>query len=81
MRTLGDLADTQREAAIDRLIQLGRYGDRIGWGYGDFLLEIAAKLQKRQGVLRISDSATRSDTALEPSASARSRTPRLSAKR
>jgi hypothetical protein len=62
IRALGDLADTQREAAIDRLIQLGQYGDQIGWGYGDFLHEIAAEVQKRQGVQGISRSATRSMT-------------------
>ena len=61
MRALGDLADTQRAAAIDRLIQLGQYGDQIGWGYGDFLLEIAAKLQKPQSVQGICQSATRSN--------------------
>jgi len=81
MRALGDLGDKQRGVAIDRLIQLGRYGDQIGWGYGDFLLEIAAQLHKRQEVQGICDSATRSHNVLEPSASARSRTPRLSAKR
>jgi hypothetical protein len=72
MRALGDLADTQRAAAIDRLIQLGQYGDQIGWGYGDFLLEMAAKLQKRQGVQGICHFATRSNNALEPSARRRS---------
>jgi hypothetical protein len=63
MRALGDLADTQRAAAIDRLIQLGQYGDQIGWGYGDFLLEIAAKLQKPQSVQGICQSLTRSNNA------------------
>jgi hypothetical protein len=50
MHALVDLDDAQREAAIDRLIRLSKYGDRIGWGYGDFLLEIAAALQKRRRV-------------------------------
>jgi hypothetical protein len=53
MRGLEDLDDTQREAAIDRLIQLSKYGNKIGWGYGDFLLETAAALQKRQGAKRL----------------------------
>jgi hypothetical protein len=48
MRALGDLDDTQRQAAIGRLIQLSKYGDQIGWGYGDFLLETAATLQNRR---------------------------------
>jgi len=61
MRALGDLANTQREAAIDRLIQLGQYGDQIGWGYGDFLLDTAAALQKRHGVQGIPHSGTRSN--------------------
>jgi len=53
MRALGDLDDTEREAAIERVIQLSKYGNKIGWGYGDFLLETAAALQKRQGAKRL----------------------------
>jgi hypothetical protein len=32
MRAPGDLDDTEREAAIERLIQLSKYGNKIGWG-------------------------------------------------
>ena len=74
IRALGELSDEQRGTAIDRLIQLGQYGDRIGWGYGDFLLEIAAKLQKREAVDGNRHSATRSNKRMEPSrAGSRSR--------
>jgi hypothetical protein len=31
MRALGDLDDTEREAAIERVIQLSKYGNKIGW--------------------------------------------------
>ena len=53
MGALDDLPDKQRGAAIDRLIRLGQYGGQIGWGYGDFLLDIAADLQKRKAPRRI----------------------------
>jgi hypothetical protein len=43
-------------AAEGRLIRLGEYEDRIGWGYGDFLADVAARLSKRRGVLSVKHS-------------------------
>jgi hypothetical protein len=37
-----------RAQAAARLIQLAEYQDKIGWGYGDFLADIAAALPGRK---------------------------------
>jgi hypothetical protein len=42
------LPDAARADSIERIIQLGEYRDRIGWGYGDFLGDTAARLQRRE---------------------------------
>ena len=36
-----------RAESVARFIQLAKYQDKIGWGYGDFLADVAARLEKR----------------------------------
>lgn len=43
---LDGLPKEAQEQSVDRLILLGRYQDKIGWGYGDFLADIAAGLPR-----------------------------------
>ena len=47
VRALDTLSDTERNVATARLIRLGEYKGAVGWGYGDFLADVAAKLQRR----------------------------------
>ena len=47
VRALDTLSDTERNVATARLIRLGEYEGAVGWGYGDFLADVAAKLQHR----------------------------------
>ncbi|MEO7190267.1 MAG: hypothetical protein ABI051_04365 [Vicinamibacterales bacterium] len=44
---LDGLPAAARAAAEERLIRLGEYQDRIGWGYGDFLGDVAASVKNR----------------------------------
>lgn len=44
---LDGLPAAARAAAEDRLIRLGKYQDRLGWGYGDFLGDVAASVRNR----------------------------------
>jgi hypothetical protein len=48
VRSLGALPDADRADAEARLIELGRYREQIGWGYGDFLGDVAAIVRNRQ---------------------------------
>jgi hypothetical protein len=48
VRSLGALPDADRADAEARLIELGRYCEEIGWGYGDFLGDVAAIARNRQ---------------------------------
>jgi hypothetical protein len=48
VQSLDELSDVDRQAAIARLIKLGEYQGTIGWGYCDFLGDIAAKLPARK---------------------------------
>ena len=52
VRALDTLSDTDRYVATARLIRLGEYEGAIGWGYGDFLADVAAKLQRRNTNVR-----------------------------
>lgn len=45
---LDALPDGARAESVARLVQLAEYQDKIGWGYGDFLADIAARLQRRK---------------------------------
>jgi hypothetical protein len=42
------LPDEARREAAARFIRLGKYQERIGWGYGDYLADIAARVQQRE---------------------------------
>lgn len=46
---LNALPDGVGDAAATRLIRLGEYRDKIGWGYGDFLGGVAREVQRRRG--------------------------------
>lgn len=48
VRLLEDLPDMARDAATARLIKLGEYQDTIGWGYGDFLGDVATTVEARR---------------------------------
>ena len=42
------LPDEARGEAVVRFIRLGTYQDKIGWGYGDYLADIATRVQQRK---------------------------------
>lgn len=46
---LDALPDEARAGAVARLVGLGEFQDQIGWGYGDYLADIAARVQRRKG--------------------------------
>jgi hypothetical protein len=48
VQSLDALPEAHRRAATARLIKLGEYQGTIGWGYGDFLGDVAAKVQSRE---------------------------------
>ena len=48
VRSLDALPDMDRHTATARLIKLGEYQGTIGWGYCDFLSDVAAKVQARR---------------------------------
>ena len=43
---LEDVPEGVRDAAVTRMIRLGEYQNKIGWGYGDFLGGVANHLEK-----------------------------------
>ena len=45
---LDALAEADRESVIARLVALGKYEAAIGWGYGDFLADVAATVRNRR---------------------------------
>ena len=45
---LDALPDEARGEAVARLIQLAEYQQKIGWGYGDYLADVAAGVQRRK---------------------------------
>jgi hypothetical protein len=47
VRSLNALSEMDRRHATARLIKLGEYEGLIGWGYGDFLADVAAQVQMR----------------------------------
>jgi hypothetical protein len=49
VRDLDQLADIDRTAVVARVIRLGTQERNIGWGYGDFLADVAAALHRRFG--------------------------------
>lgn len=44
---LESLPDEARGKAAARFIRLAKYHEEIGWGYGDYLADIAARVQRR----------------------------------
>jgi hypothetical protein len=48
VRSLDSLAEADRRAVTARLVKLGEYQGTIGWGYCDFLGDVAAKVQSRK---------------------------------
>lgn len=48
LRSLDALPEADRRTATARLIMLGQYQGTIGWGYGDFLGDVATTLQARE---------------------------------
>jgi len=49
VKLLDGLPEAARREATARLIKLGEYQGTIGWGYCDFLGDVAAKVQDREG--------------------------------
>ena len=48
VKALDALPEADRRAAAARVVKLGEYQGTIGWGYGDFLGDVAAQLQDRE---------------------------------
>jgi hypothetical protein len=48
VQSLNTLAEADRDGAIARLVKLGEYQGTIGWGYCDFLGDVAATVQSRR---------------------------------
>jgi hypothetical protein len=48
VQALDALAEADRDGVIARLVALGEYEEVIGWGYGDFLADVAATVQRRR---------------------------------
>ena len=49
VQSLVALPEADRRAATARLVKLGEYQGTIGWGYCDFLGDVAAEVQGREG--------------------------------
>jgi hypothetical protein len=64
VRVLGTLAEDERKAAVERLAAVQKRAHSIGWGYGDFLSAVLAKLSTRESVQGIPAVATRSAGSL-----------------
>ena len=47
LRLLNELPNGDRRRLTDRIVRLGAYQDAIGWGYGDFLADVATKVAAR----------------------------------
>ena len=45
---LDALPDEARGEAVARFIRLAEYQQKIGWGYGDYLADVAARVQRRK---------------------------------
>jgi hypothetical protein len=62
---LDALPDAARGDATSRLVRLGEYQD-LGWGYGDFLGDVAATLQARHPAQAARSVAPRSNKRMKP---------------
>lgn len=63
---LDALPGQMRGKAQARLIRLAEYQDKIGWGYGDYLADVAAQVQRRESKPAPNLADTRSNTQMEP---------------
>jgi hypothetical protein len=71
---LSVLPDSVRGEAMARLVRLGRYQNRLGWGYGDYLGDVATTVRAGH-VGRLSRSVvTRSNHRTVPASPLRRRT-------
>jgi hypothetical protein len=48
VRLLNEVPTSERRALTERFARLGAYEGAIGWGYGDFLADVAAKVAARE---------------------------------
>jgi hypothetical protein len=48
VRLLNDVPNNERRPLTERVCRLGAYQGAIGWGYGDFLADVAAKVAARE---------------------------------
>jgi len=48
VQALDALAEADRDGVIARLVALGEYEEVIGWGYDDYLADVAATVQRRR---------------------------------
>jgi hypothetical protein len=48
VRLLNEVPNNERRPLTERICRLGRYQGAIGWGYGDFLADVAAKVAARE---------------------------------
>jgi hypothetical protein len=48
VRLLNEVPNSERRALTERIARLGAYQGAIGWGYGDFLADVAAKVAARE---------------------------------
>jgi hypothetical protein len=48
LRLLDELPNSERRSLTERIVRLGAYEGAIGWGYGDFLADVAAKVRGRE---------------------------------
>ena len=46
------LPEEARAESVERIIRLGTYQTKIGWGYGDFLADIAARVPRKARSVR-----------------------------
>jgi hypothetical protein len=63
---LDALPDSVRGEATTRLVRLAEYQDLLGWGYGDFLGDVAARVQAGHSGRLVRSVVTRSNHRIEP---------------
>ena len=50
MKSLGALSSEERTSATARLVRVRNRAQDIGWGYGDYLSDVVARLQPPESV-------------------------------
>ncbi len=81
VQLLDALSEEDRAKAAARLIRLGEHQASIGWGYGDFLGEVSAKVQADSVSRMVLRAPARSTPARSPTGAAQRGRARSSAKR